>query len=78
MRSWMSVTSAAPFTIQGCNPDFLNVDLTMTRKFAPWEFGVVAFGSTDLNAPLATYAKQSQIAVGGLIGRDFNGLILQA
>jgi hypothetical protein len=68
----------APFTIQGCNPDFLNVDLTMTRKFAPWEFGVVAFGSTDLNAPLATYAKQSQIAVGGLIGRDFNGLILQA
>jgi hypothetical protein len=74
----MSVTSAAPFTIQGCNPDFLNVDLTMTRKFAPWEFGVVAFGSTDLNAPLATYAKQSQIAVGGLIGRDFNGLILQA
>ena len=34
----------APFAIQGCNPDFLNVDLTMTRKFAPWEFGVVAFG----------------------------------
>src|SRR5438045_3621777 len=74
MRSWMSVTSAAPFTIQGCNPDFLNVDLTMTRKFAPWEFGVVAFGSTDLNEPLANYAKQSRIAVGGLIGRDFNGL----
>jgi hypothetical protein len=40
----------------------------MTRKFAPWEFGVV----------VANYAKQSQIAVGGLIGRDFNGLILQA
>ena len=34
--------------MNGCNPDFLNVDLTATRKFGDWEFGVVAFGSTDL------------------------------
>jgi len=68
----------APVAFNGCNPDFLNVDLTMTRKFDPWEFGLVAFGSTDLTSPLAGYARQSQIAVGGLIGRDFNGLILQA
>jgi hypothetical protein len=68
----------APFGFNGCNPDFLNVDLTMTRKFDPWEFGVVAFGSTDLTSPLAGYARQSQIAVGGLIGRSFGGLILQA
>jgi hypothetical protein len=67
----------APFAIQGCNPDFLNVDLTATRKFGDWEFGVVAFGSTDLNSPIAGYAKQSQVAVGGLIGKSFGGLILQ-
>jgi Putative MetA-pathway of phenol degradation len=67
----------APFGIQGCNPDFLNVDLTATRKFGDWEFGVVAFGSTDLSEPIAGYAKQSQVAVGGLIGKSFGGLILQ-
>jgi hypothetical protein len=38
---------------------------------------VVAFGSTDLNSPIAGYAKQSQVAVGGLIGKSFGGLILQ-
>jgi hypothetical protein len=30
----------APFAANGCNPDFLNVDLTATRKFGDWEFGV--------------------------------------
>jgi hypothetical protein len=67
----------APFALNGCNPDFLNVDLTASRKFGDWEFGVVAFGSTDLNEPIAGYAKQSQVAVGGLIGKSFGGLILQ-
>jgi hypothetical protein len=67
----------APFAANGCNPDFLNVDLTATRKFGDWEFGVVAFGSTDLNEPIVGYAKQSQVAVGGLIGKAFGGLILQ-
>jgi hypothetical protein len=38
--------------LNGCNPDFLNVDLTASRKFGDWEFGLVAFGSTDLNRPL--------------------------
>ena len=32
---------------------------------------MVAFGSTDLNEPIAGYAKQSQVAVGGLIGKSF-------
>jgi len=27
-------------------PDFLNIDLTATRKFGDWEAGLVAFGST--------------------------------
>jgi hypothetical protein len=68
----------APSVFSGCNPDFLNVDLTASRKFGDWEFGVVAFGSTDLNEPIAGYAKQSQVAVGGLIGKAFGPAILQA
>jgi hypothetical protein len=71
----------APFAFNGCNPDFINVDLTLSHKFGvenDWEFGVVAFGSSDLNSPIATYAKQSQVAVGGLVGKSFKGLILQA
>ena len=67
-----------PFALNGCNPDFLNVDLTASRKFGDWEFGLVAFGSTDLNSPVDGYLKQSQIAVGGLIGKSFGTVILQA
>jgi hypothetical protein len=73
----LSPCPAAVLPLSGCNPDFLNVDLTATRKFGDWEFGVVAFGSTDLTSPIEAYAKQSQIAVGGLIGKSFGGLILQ-
>ena len=36
------------------------------------------FGSTDLNSPVDGYLKQSQIAVGGLIGKSFGPVILQA
>jgi hypothetical protein len=64
--------------LNGCNPDFLNVDLTASRKFGDWEFGLVAFGSSDLNSPIAGYQKQSQVAVGGLIGKSFGPVILQA
>jgi hypothetical protein len=67
----------APFGTNGCNPDFLNVDLTATRKFGKWEIGPVAFGSTDLSTPVPGYLKQSQIAVGGLVGYDFGPLTVQ-
>ncbi|MFG1296053.1 transporter [Xanthobacter variabilis] len=60
------------------NPDFLNVDLTATKKFGKWEIGPVAYYSTDLNSPAPFYGKQSQFAVGGLIGYDFGPVILQA
>jgi hypothetical protein len=60
------------------NPDFLNLDLTATKKFGKWEIGPVAYYSTDLNSPIAGYARQSQFAVGGLIGYDFGPLVLQA
>ncbi|MGY4434907.1 hypothetical protein ACVWWO_007384 [Bradyrhizobium sp. F1.13.1] len=68
----------APFGLGGCNPDFVNVDLTATKKFGKWEFGAVAYGSTDLTRPIVTYQKQSQFAVGGLMGYDFGPIKLQA
>jgi hypothetical protein len=67
----------APFGFNGCNPDFLNVDLTATKKFGKWEFGGVAYGSADLTSPIASYQKQTQFAVGGLFGYDFGPLALQ-
>jgi hypothetical protein len=66
-----------PFGLNGCNPDFLNIDLTAVKKVGKWQFGPVAFGSTDLNSPIAGYQKQSQFAVGGLVGYDFGSITLQ-
>src|SRR5262245_25434820 len=63
--------------VRGCNPNFVNLDLTATKKIGKWEFGPVAYGSTDLNRPIVVYQKQSQFAVGGLIGYDFGPLTLQ-
>jgi hypothetical protein len=60
-----------------CNPDFLNLDLTFTKKYGKWEFGPVAFGSWDLNDPIPTYLTQRQFAVGGLVGYDFGPVTLQ-
>jgi hypothetical protein len=68
----------APFGLNGCNPNFLNVDLTATKKFDKWEFGAVAYGSTDLTRPVVNYQKQSEIAVGGLLGYDFGSVKVQA
>jgi hypothetical protein len=67
----------APFAFEGCNPDFLNLDLTATGKFGKWEFGAVAYGSTDVSRPIPSYLKQSQFAVGGLFGYDFGPLKVQ-
>jgi hypothetical protein len=67
----------APFGFKGCNPDFINVDLTATKKFGKWELGAVAYGSTDLTSPIASYQKQSQFAAGGLLGYDFGPITLQ-
>jgi outer membrane putative beta-barrel porin/alpha-amylase len=60
-----------------CNPDFLNLDLTLTKTFGKWEFGPVAFGSWDVSDPANGYQNQSQFAVGGLIGYDFGPVKLQ-
>jgi hypothetical protein len=62
----------------GCNPDFLNLDLTATKKFGKWELGPVAFGSWDVSSPVSNFPRQSQFAVGGLVGYDFGSVTLQA
>ncbi|WP_454916223.1 transporter [Xanthobacter sediminis] len=57
--------------------DWLNLDLTATKKFGKWEVGAVAFGNTDLSSPFVGYAKQSQTAAGGLVGYDFGAFNVQ-
>lgn len=58
-------------------PDYLNLDLTATKKFGNWEIGPVAFASTDLPTSVFGYRRQSQIAVGGLVGYNFGPAIIQ-
>lgn len=59
-------------------PDYLNLDLTATKKFGKWQVGGVAFASTDLPTGVAGARPQGQIAVGGLIGYNFGPVNLQA
>ncbi|WP_236961762.1 transporter [Methylobacterium sp. XJLW] len=59
-------------------PDYLNLDLTATKKFGKWELGPVAFSSTDLPTHFLGYRPQRQVAVGGLVGYDFGKFTLQA
>jgi hypothetical protein len=65
------------FPYDGCNPNFINVDLTATKKLGKWELGPVGFYSSDLSAPVPDYLRQSQFAMGGLIGYWFGPVILQ-
>ncbi|WP_296709367.1 transporter [Rhodoblastus sp.] len=58
-------------------PSWLNYDLTATKTFGKWEIGPIAFGSADLSSPYAGYARQSQFAMGGLVGYNFGPLNLQ-
>lgn len=58
-------------------PSWLNYDLTATKAFGKWEVGAVGFGSTDLSSPYAGYARQSQFALGGLVGYNFGPVTLQ-
>ncbi|MCJ2127832.1 transporter [Methylobacterium sp. E-045] len=68
-----------PVTAQGVvYPDYLNLDLTATKKFGKWEVGPVAFASTDLPTRFPGYRRQGQIAVGGLVGYNFGSVNVQA
>jgi Putative MetA-pathway of phenol degradation len=65
------------FPSKGCNTDFYNNDITATKTFGKWQLGPVAFFSTDLNTPIRGYRKQSQFAVGVLVGYNLGPAILQ-
>ncbi|GJE17068.1 transporter [Methylobacterium marchantiae] len=68
-----------PVTAQGIvYPDYLNLDLTATKKFGKWEAGPVAFASSDLPTRFPGYRRQGQIAVGGLVGYNFGPVNIQA
>ena len=58
-------------------PNYFNVDLTATKTFGKWEVGLVGFGSTDLDSPFLGYKKQSQIALGPLVGYNFGPVDIQ-
>jgi hypothetical protein len=60
------------------NPDFVNLDLTATKKIGNWELGVVGFYPTDVSSPVPGYKQQSQFALGPLVGYNFGPVILQA
>ncbi len=53
--------------------DYVNVDLAAIKTLGKWQLGVVAFGSSDTNVTGAniTTGKQSQFAVGGLVGYEW-------
>ncbi len=63
--------------------DGLNLDLTLVKKFGKFEIGPIAYGSLDLavdrSDPLyRNYQKTGQLAVGGLVGYNFDRFIVQA
>jgi hypothetical protein len=60
-----------------CNADFVNLDMSATHKFGKWEIGPVAYASWDVSTPVAGYGRQSQLAVGALVGYDFGPVALQ-
>lgn len=63
---------------QTYNPDYLMLDLTATKKFGNFEIGPVAFGSTDVGRlPFGYGQRESQFAVGGLLGYDFGPVTVQ-
>lgn len=59
--------------------DYLNVDLTAIKSFGKWQAGVVGYNSADLSTATRNKAsgKQSQFALGGLVGYNFGPVSMQ-
>lgn len=69
--------------------DTAQVDFSISKHFNKWELGLVGYGSADLDyagprliaagpgGPLGQTSKQSQFALGGLIGYNFGPVIAQ-
>lgn len=67
------------YTSQAIYANWINVDITATKKIDKFEIGGVAFGSSDLNSPTGpTYKRVGQIAAGGLVGYNFGRFTLEA
>ena len=66
--------SPCPVSVQfpsnGCNPNFLNVDLTATKKFGKWEFGWVGYLFHRFEHSGAWISRAKAFAMGGLVGYD--------
>jgi hypothetical protein len=58
-------------------PSWTNYDLTATKTFGKWEIGMIGFGSADLSRPNPAYLKQSQFALGALLGYNFGPVVTQ-
>ncbi len=68
-------------------PDTAQIDFAITNHINKWEVGLVGYGSADLDlagprlvaavGPGGPIAKQSQFALGGLIGYNFGPVIAQ-
>jgi hypothetical protein len=69
-----STTGAGGLVPGSWGTNWINLDLTATKKFGKIEAGAVGYGSWDLDKPYATYGKQSQFALGGLLGYDFGAV----
>ena len=65
-------------SVPGGVHQWFNLDLTAMKSLGKWQLGVVGYGSTDTTSPYKGYKKQSQMAVGSLVGYDFGPLTLQA
>lgn len=52
-------------------PSWLNLDFTLLKNSGNYQAGLIAFTSNDLVAPYSTYKKQSQTALGALIGYTY-------
>lgn len=60
------------------HPDYVNVDLTAVKTLGKWQVGAVGFYSTDVSGTdNPNYQKQSQFALGGLVGYNFTGITTQ-
>jgi hypothetical protein len=60
------------------HPDYVNLDLTAVKAIDKWQVGLVGFGSWDTSGTFYTDRKQSQFALGGLVGYDFGKFTLQS
>jgi hypothetical protein len=65
-------------------PDTAQIVFSVSKHFNKWEVGLVGYGSTDLGAPSPNRTagglygkKQSQFALGGLVGYNFGPVITQ-